>query len=219
VAALRVDEMSGAPMGDRPLDDLDAARRGAVLGLPRAPRDYVASPGATWRKVRDWLNARWQLRKCNVVGRWTRLTGRISIQNDGGYIALGERVLLFCNYAPSVFAVFPGGRLEIGDRTSINYGADFAATGLVKIGAGCRIGTHVIILDNDFHEIDDRSRRPSPKPVIIGDEVWVGNRAMILPGVTIGDGTVIGAGSVVMTDIPPHSLAMGNPARVIKKLQ
>jgi acetyltransferase-like isoleucine patch superfamily enzyme len=185
--------------------------------LPGNLRNYVSAPGSTWRKGREWLNARIQLRKCNVVGRWTRLIGRLNIQNNGGYIAIGERVLLLCTHAPGLFAVFDGGRLEIGDRTTINYGADFAATGLIRIGCDCRIGTHAIILDNDFHEVGDLDRRPSPKPVIIGDRVWVGNRATILPGVTIGDGSVIGAGSVVMSDIPPHSVAIGNPARVIKR--
>src|SRR5579864_8488587 len=121
------------------------------LGLPRSPREYLASPFDTLVKVRSSVNARWQLRKCNHVGRWTRLSGRAIVLNRGGYIWIGDRVLLFFDYIPSVFAVFPGGRLEIGDRTSINYGADFAATGLVKIGSDCGIGTHVIIMDSDFH--------------------------------------------------------------------
>jgi acetyltransferase-like isoleucine patch superfamily enzyme len=186
--------------------------------LPRSLAEYVATPGATVSKLRSWLNARWQLRNCNEVGRWTRLDGRAVIRNDRGYIVIGERVLLFFDPIPSIFAVFPGGRLEIGDRTSINYGADFAVTGLVRIGKDCGIGTHVIIMDNDFHEVVDRARRPEPKPVIIGDRVWLANRSTILPGVSIGDDAIVGAGSVVMTDIPERSLAMGNPARVIKKL-
>jgi maltose O-acetyltransferase len=145
------------------------------------------------------------------------VNGRAIIRNDG-YIAIGERVQLFFEYAPSLLTTFAGGRLEIGDRTSVNYGADFAATGLIRIGADCRIGTHVMIMDNDFHEVHDRARMPQPKPVIIGANVWVGNRSIVLPGVTIGSGSVIGAGSVVMTDIPENVLAMGNPARVIRKL-
>jgi len=189
-----------------------------TIGLPRSTREYIARPGATFSKARGWLNARWQLRHCNEVGRWTRLSGRAIIINQGGYISIGERVQLFFQYAPSILAVFAGGRLEIGDRTSVNYGADFAATGLVRIGADCRIGTHVIILDNDFHVVTNRGQRPEPKPVIIEDEVWIGNRAIVLPGVKIGRGSAIGSGSVVLTDIPENSLAMGNPARVIKKL-
>jgi len=192
--------------------------RANPLRLPRNAGEYLASPGATLGKLGSALNARWQLRHCNHVGRWTRLNGRAIIVNRGGHISIGERVLLFFDYVPSIFAVFPGGRLEIGDRTSVNYGADFAVTGLVKIGADCGIGTHVTIMDNDFHEVADRSRRPEPKPVIIGDRVWLGNRCVILPGVTIGDDAIVGAGSVVITDIPERTLVMGNPARVVKKL-
>jgi acetyltransferase-like isoleucine patch superfamily enzyme len=157
------------------------------------------------------------LRNCTSVGRWTRLRGRAIIQNEGE-IVIGERVQLLFGYAPGVLAAFAGGRLELGDRVTVNYGADIAATGLVQIGADSAIGTHVMILDNDFHDIADFSRRPEPRPVIIKNNVWVGNRSVILPGVTIGAGAVIGAGSVVMTDIPERCLAMGNPARAIKKL-
>jgi acetyltransferase-like isoleucine patch superfamily enzyme len=187
------------------------------FALPRDARQYAVAPRDTLGKTHAWLNARWQLRNC-VVGRWTRLTGRAIIVNQGGRILIGERVLLFFDYAPSILAVFRGARLEIGDRTSINYGADFAATGLIRIGADCRIGTHVSIMDNDFHDIADRERRPDPRPVLIGDRVWIANRALILPGVTIGNDSVIGAGSVVIADVPERCLAMGNPARVIKKL-
>jgi maltose O-acetyltransferase len=115
-----------------------------------------------------------------------------------------------------VLATFPGGVLEVGDRTFINYGVDIAATKLVHIGSDCLIGTHVIILDNDFHGITDRERVPEARPVIIANNVWIGNRATILPGVTIGEGSVVGAGSVVTGDIPARSVAVGNPARVIK---
>jgi acetyltransferase-like isoleucine patch superfamily enzyme len=187
-----------------------------MLRLPRHPLHYLRSPFSTWRKLTACVNSRWQLRHCNHVGRWTRLSGRVIIHN-GGDITLGERVLLFSYPVISMLTTFPGGTLEIGDRTSINYGADIAATGLVRIGSDCGIGTHVAIMDNDFHELGDRSRMPEPKPVLIGNNVWIGNRTIILPGVTIGDGAAIGAGSVVMTDVPPRSLAIGNPARVIKQ--
>jgi maltose O-acetyltransferase len=59
---------------------------------------------------------------------------------------------------------------------------------------------------------------PESRPVLIGDDVWIGTRALILPGVTIGSGAVVGAGSVVTGDIPERCLAVGNPARVIKKI-
>lgn len=184
--------------------------------LPRSPAYYLRSPGQTLRKVREWLEARLWLRACDQVGAWTRVTGKVFVQN-GGTICIGERVQLLSHYAHSVLVTFPGGLLEIGDRTVLNYGVDICATKRVRIGADCLLGTHVIILDNDFHEVTEHDRAPEARPVTIGDGVWIGNRATILPGVTIGDGAVVGAGSVVMSDIPARTLAMGNPARVIKK--
>jgi acetyltransferase-like isoleucine patch superfamily enzyme len=184
--------------------------------LPRPPEYYLRSPRQTWRKLREWLAARVWLRSCDSVGNWTRVTGKVFVQN-GGSIHIGERVQILSHYAHSVLATFPGGQIEIGNRTVLNYGVDICATKLVHIGDDCLLGTHVIILDNDFHDVAEHDRVPEARPVIIGDGVWIGNRATILPGVTIGDGAVVGAGSVVMSDIPPRTLAMGNPARVMKK--
>jgi acetyltransferase-like isoleucine patch superfamily enzyme len=174
-------------------------------------------------KLHRWLRASWHLRGCTKVGKWVRLTGKVYVRN-WGEIIVGERVQIFAHYVPSVLIAFRGGRLEIGDRSTLNYGADISATKLVRIGADCGIGTHVMILDNDYHEvsgedggIDRSSNRPEGRPVIIGNHVWIANRVTILPGVSVGDGAVVGAGSVVMTDIPARTLAMGNPARVVKK--
>jgi acetyltransferase-like isoleucine patch superfamily enzyme len=185
---------------------------------PQPINNYLKSPRASLTKFTRWLNALWQLRKCTKVGAWTRVQGKVFVQNDG-QIIVGERVLISSRYAHNVFATFNGGILEIGDRTFINYGVDIAATELVRIGKDCLIGTHVIILDNDFHELVERHLTPKPQPVIVGNKVWVGNRVTILPGVTIGEGSVIGAGSVVVHSIPAYSVAVGNPARVIKQLQ
>ncbi len=190
---------------------------GTAKVFPRPVAYYVRSPRQTLRKLAEWSSARIWLRTCTSVGRLTRVTGRIFIDNRGA-IRIGERVQLHSHYARSILTAFPGGVLEIGDRTIINYGADICATKLVQIGADCMLGTHVIILDSDFHEAADHQRVPESRPVVIADGVWIGNRATILPGVTIGAGAVIGAGSVVMSDVPPRSIAMGNPARVIKKL-
>jgi acetyltransferase-like isoleucine patch superfamily enzyme len=188
-----------------------------ALRLPRSLHDYLRSPLHTWSRLHAWLNAQWQLRNCDYVGPWTRVVGHVCV-NNGGYMVIGERVQLLAHHIPSILTTFPGGRLEIGDRTGLNYGADIAATGLVKIGADCMIGTHVMILDNDFHDLLERDRRPEPNPVVIGNGVWIGNRSIIMPGVSIGDGAVIGAGSVVRTSVPPRSVVMGNPTRVVKHL-
>ena len=186
-------------------------------GLPRGIGEYARSPGRTWTKLTQWLSARWQLRACDQVGPWTRVVGRVSINNHGTMI-VGERVQFISHHARSVFTTWEHGRLVIGDRAFINYGVDIAATGLVAIGADCLIGTHVSIIDNAFHDVVDRQQVPAPRPVVIGDNVWIGNRAIILPGVTIGEGAVVGAGSVVTRDVPARTVVAGNPARVVREL-
>jgi acetyltransferase-like isoleucine patch superfamily enzyme len=172
----------------------------------------------TLRDVRWVINGWWQLRGCTRVGPWARVAGRVRIYKDNGEIILGDAVRIASDNARTVLAVFPGGRIEIGDRTFLNCGVDISATRLVKIGADCLLGAHVGILDNDFHDINERSRMPPPRPVVIGDRAWLGNRVMVLPGVTIGADAVVGAASVVVSDIPARSVAVGNPARVIKTL-
>jgi acetyltransferase-like isoleucine patch superfamily enzyme len=199
-----------------PLASVSERSIAAVLNLPKPGHEYLRRPTSTLRSLVRFLNARWQLRHCDDVGAWVRMTGVGHIRNQG-VIHIGQRVDMYSRPVGIVLATFPGGRLEIGARTVLNYGVDIAAVKLVHIGADCLIGTHVSILDNDFHELAARNLMPESRPVVIGDGVWIGNRALIMPGVSIGDGAAVGAGSVVMTDIPERCLALGNPARVIKK--
>ncbi len=115
-------------------------------------------------------------------------------------------------------AVF-GPLLEIGDNSGV--GINCELYGPVKIGKNVMMGPEVIIYTSGHRH--DRTDIPmieqgndETKPVTIGDDVWIGRRVIILPGVTIGDGCVIGAGAVVTKDIPPYSVACGVPARVVK---
>ena len=113
-------------------------------------------------------------------------------------------------------------RLEIGNRTYIGYRAHIIACGEMKIGSDVVIADGVYISDNlhGFEEIDqsiiDQSLK-HPGTVTIEDEVWLGERVCVLPNVTIGKHAVIGSNSVVTKDIPAYSIAVGIPARVIKK--
>lgn len=110
--------------------------------------------------------------------------------------------------------VFPTGRLEIGDGTFINDSCRIGSKELVRIGKNCLIGDDVSIHDFDGHKINGSE---GIKPVIIEDNVWIGENVTILKGVRIGKGSVIGAGSLVCKDIPDGSLAVGSPAKVIKE--
>ena len=71
------------------------------------------------------------------------------------------------------------------------------------------------LTDYDYHSLSMNT--PKSKPIIIQDDVWIGRRAIILKGVTIGEGAVVAAGSIVTKDVPPHTLVAGNPAKIIKK--
>jgi maltose O-acetyltransferase len=162
--------------------------------------------------------ARLWLRRC-VRGPFVRAVGRPFIRRaSGGEIVLGERVRIVSQITRTELAVAPGARLIIGARTFINYGCSLGATRLIQIGERCLLGTYVNIIDNNFHDLTDRRRLPEPNPVTIEDDVWIGSHVIVLPGVRIGRGAVVGAGSVVCDAIPPWTVAAGNPARVIRQL-
>lgn len=109
--------------------------------------------------------------------------------------------------------------LSIGDRSGV--GINCELNGPITIGQDVMMGPEVVIYTSghefgatDIPMMDQGST--AAKPVIIGDDVWIGCRAIIMPGVTIGNGCVIGAGAVVTKDVPPYSVAVGVPAKVVK---
>lgn len=109
-----------------------------------------------------------------------------------------------------------GAHLEIGDGSYLNYDSTITCFEHIVIGAKCGISWNANILDGNGHElVVGGVPRPMSEPVTIGDSVWVGTGVTILSGVTVGDGAVIAAGSVVTKDVPPKTIAAGNPARVI----
>ena len=116
-----------------------------------------------------------------------------------------------------VRVVVDGGRLSFGHGTNVNGTGTkiLCATG-ITIGAWCTFSWDVQVLDNDFHTITvDGVERPSAAPVVIGDRVWVGTRAVVLKGVTIGDGAVVAAGAGVSKDVPAGAVVAGVPAKVV----
>jgi maltose O-acetyltransferase len=116
----------------------------------------------------------------------------------------------YCDYGKYIYAE---------EKVFINFGAVILDGGKVTIGARTLLapGVHIYTAGHPL-DIADRKEWEDCKPVAIGRDCWIGGHATICPGVTIGDRSVIGAGAVVVKDIPPDSLAVGNPARVVKKL-
>jgi len=123
----------------------------------------------------------------------------------------------------------PGAVIRIGPDTGIT-SATISAAQSVTIGSRVLIGAGALITDSDHHHVEStvggQPRRfagfPTPKDadaVEIGDDVFVGARSLILKGVRVGHGSVIGAGSVVVSDVPSNVVVAGNPARVVRELQ
>jgi acetyltransferase-like isoleucine patch superfamily enzyme len=99
----------------------------------------------------------------------------------------------------------------VGNGTYLNRGVEIVAAQSVSIGQNCKVARDVIIMDTDQHELPGHGLLVAP--VQIEDRVWIGTRAIILKGVTIGHDAIIAAGAVVTRDVPPHTTVAGVPAR------
>lgn len=132
---------------------------------------------------------------------------------------------LFGSMDPTAFVRAPvhvdyGDRITIGPRTFVNMGLTALDVAPISIGADCQIGPHVQLL-TPTHPVEPQPRRDkleAAKPIVIEDNVWLGGGVIVCPGVTIGENSVVGAGAVVTRDVPPNSVAVGNPARVVRSV-
>ncbi len=112
-----------------------------------------------------------------------------------------------------------GSQISIGARTFVNFGLVALDPGTITIGSDVQIGPNVQLL-TATHPLDAdlrRSKWEGAHPVVVADNVWLGGGVIVLPGVTIGENTVVGAGAVVTRDLPADVVAVGNPARVIRR--
>lgn len=191
-----------------------------LTGLPNRFREFVYM-----RRYRRTCRLGTGVRICDHYAR--RPT---ALRNYGPpeALTLGDGVrVLFCD-----ITVDPMGRLEIGDRTYVGNRTFIQSAQAVTIGADCLISHHVYIVDSNNHPISPQMRLEITRglrkvdhydsemaPIVIEDAVWIGHHAMVMKGVTIGKGSVIGAGSVVTSSVPPYSVAVGNPARVVKTIE
>ena len=144
-------------------------------------------------------------------------SGRIMLGD--GVIFGGKPVFMFGNRGSHV------PELVIGDHTFIGHVVSFSVSESIRIGNHCLLASGVQLSDYDGHPVDADRRRagdPTPaeniRPIVIGNDVWIGSNAIILKGVAIGDRAIIGAGAVVTRDVPPDVVVAGNPARVVKQL-
>ncbi|KSW19107.1 sugar O-acetyltransferase [Cellulomonas sp. B6] len=123
-------------------------------------------------------------------------------------------------YVKPPLAVDYGENVHIGARTFVNSNLTALDVARITIGEDCQIGPNVQLL-TPTHPVDPEPRRDKLEaalPIVLGDNVWLGGGVIVCPGVTIGDNTVVGAGSVVVRDLPANVVAVGNPARVVREI-
>ena len=158
-----------------------------------------------------------------------RFTSHCTAQNKYD-IVIGKR----CEIKGQLFS-FDGGKILIGNNVFMNYNSFIGSMEAVTIGNDVIIATNVRIFDNNNHPTSPTQREmmshndfygelwtwkyAEHKPVVIGDNVWIGEFSAILKGVTIGKGSIVASHSVVTKDVPPYVIVAGNPARVVKRLE
>lgn len=162
------------------------------------------------------INARIRLRHATSLGRRVTLRGNPAVTNEGR-MTIGNSVRLVSTVARLELVALSTGHLEIGDNVFINYGCSLVSSAHVLIGNDCLIGTHVMVMDCDFHRVEDKAWDTSGEPIMIEDRVWLGNRSMVLKGVRIGHDAVVAAGSVVTHDVEPRTLVAGVPAKRVRR--
>ncbi len=161
-------------------------------------------------------NGYWQLRSAAARGRRVTVHGRLALHNEGRLV-MGDRIRLVSTPFPLELVTLRDGSIELGTNVFINFGTSIVASNRVAIGNDCLIGTHVMVMDCDFHRVEDKSWDTTGYPVLIEDRVWLANRCIVLKGVRIGHDAVVAAGAVVTRDVPPRTVVAGNPARVVRE--
>lgn len=132
-----------------------------------------------------------------------------------------------CHFTFDPFGAYSFSTISVGNRVSLGYRPVLIASrSHIRIGNHVMFGPEVVIMGGNhttrhvgrfMNDVTDREKRPEDdREVVIDDDVWVGARAVILHGVTIGRGAIVGAGAVVTKSVPPYAIAVGNPARVLR---
>ncbi len=198
----RAAEQAATPVLERAsaLDRLPGWQRSAVLAVGEAVRrGLTLRSGGRYR-----------------IGPGLVTNGRLHLRGPG-IIAVGRDVNAWVRAeANRLETKSATASIAIGDRVRLN-GADIQAVAGISIGDDCILGSCTLV-DTDYHGVEPSSRgRPSARPITVGRNVWIGG-SVVLKGVSVGDNSVIGLGSVVTEDVPPDVLVAGNPARVVRPL-
>lgn len=177
--------------------------------------------GRSWRRLRYLRGASIGSRSIFEKGLVIRGAEYISFGSDC-YIGPCCRIEAWDSYRNRTFEP----RITFGNAVKINSHCHIGAIDDISIGDDVLVGSNVFITDHSHGQVTREEAQVPPNdrdlyskgPVRIGKRVWIGENAVILPGVTIGEGSVIGASAVVTKDVPPFSVAAGNPAKVVRQI-
>jgi len=164
-----------------------------------------SKPLETAKGLLALVRARIALRSC-LRGRRVYAFGRVLVENHGT-IRLADGCHFVAGLLPAELRCGPGAILEVGEDSGVGHGVSIEVHGAVRIGRRTMLASLVRICDLG---------RDGVAPVTIGDDVWLAHGVIVEPGVSIGDGSVVSAGSVVTRDVPAGHLASGNPARSMR---
>lgn len=171
------------------------------------------------------IRAMWLRMIVQESGR-LKSVGRIGLLEGPQYMKIGEGTKFCDGIFLTAWQINEAPILEIGTNCEFGSSNHITCSNKIKIGNNCLTGKWVTITDNGHGQtnIDDMTQSPlirriiSKGPVVIEDNVWIGDKATILPNVHIGEGAIIGANSVVSINVPSYAIVAGNPAKVIKQI-
>ncbi len=177
-----------------------------------------------WYKLQAFYVRRYLAPQLMSLGPHAYIVKPWHIEVFGGPISIGSHVtLLGCSDKKTRLTVWSDKKeikgITIGDHVLISPGVRISAAKEITIADSCMLASHSYITDSDWHGIYDRSLPTgNVSPVVLEENVWIGDSAIVCKGVTIGKNSIIGAGAVVTSDIPANVIAVGNPARIVREL-
>ncbi|MGA2447886.1 MAG: amino acid adenylation domain-containing protein [Polyangiaceae bacterium] len=181
---------------------------------PRTPPRSALTPYAKiLRDAATSLATAYKLRDCAVVGDYVRVVGRVWIHGEGR-VVVGDRVLLDGSRTPIELLHHRGAEIVIGNDVVLEGGTSIEATRSVIIGSRTQIGAFCRIMDNHFHQLNNRNERPVAQAVVVEDDVRLGPHVILTAGARLGKGTTVEARSVVGRPIGAGAIVGGNPAKI-----
>jgi len=210
--------------------------RNTILPRRRRRRDTAGWVMFNKNEKSSFLFKLWFLFKSEIVFRFSfkkkiaSMAGRPNVWGIWNIVVYGPNIHLGKNitmvgadgFKTNLTTINFGGhegRIKIGDNVLVMNGVRISSAKEIIIGNSCTLANFCYIMDSDWHDIHDRNSIPGKSlPVILEDNVWIGDSAIICKGVRIGENSIIGAGSVVREDVPPNAVAIGNPAKVVRYL-